>query len=170
VRDPVPALGGRGVSLSTAGAAETERLGESLAAVLVPGDVLLLSGELGAGKTTLVRGVARGLGVRHGVKSPSFAIHLRYPGRLPLHHLDLYRVLDPRDLLELGVDDLFGADAVTVVEWGERLGDLRPEEALAIALSDPGGDSREFTFTGPEEIMERIAPVLRGFAPDGGER
>jgi tRNA threonylcarbamoyladenosine biosynthesis protein TsaE len=170
VRDPVPAVGNRGIPLLTAGAAATERLGESLAAALVPGDVVLLSGELGAGKTTLIRGLARGLGVRHGVKSPSFAIHLRYPGRITLHHLDLYRVLDPRDLLELGVDDLFGGDGVTVVEWGERLGGEAPAGALRIVMTDPGGDRRDLRFSGGDEILGRVAPILERFVRDEAGR
>jgi tRNA threonylcarbamoyladenosine biosynthesis protein TsaE len=113
-------------------------------------------GELGSGKTTLVRGLARGLGVRHGVKSPSFAIHLEYQGRLTLHHLDLYRLSNPRDLDELGLEDLFGREGVSVVEWGERLGEF-PPWAVCVAIEDLGPTSRRLAFRGNREAIERLA-------------
>jgi tRNA threonylcarbamoyladenosine biosynthesis protein TsaE len=121
-----------------------------------------LTGELGTGKTTLVRGVARGLGVAHGVKSPTFAILLTYPGRLTLHHLDLYRVGDPRDLDELGLDDLFGREGVTVVEWGERLGEAAPPWAVRVVLTDPAPTRRRLEVRGPRDRVERLAAALDG--------
>ena len=136
---------------------ETEALGEAWGRTLEDGDVLLLSGELGSGKTTLVRGLARGLDVDHGVKSPSFALHLEYPGRLLLHHLDLYRIGDPRDLDELGLEDVFGRAGVCVVEWGERLGDAAPGWAVRIAIEDLAAESRRIGVVGLVETVERLA-------------
>jgi tRNA threonylcarbamoyladenosine biosynthesis protein TsaE len=140
----------------------TEAIGTAWGEALVPGDVLLLSGDLGTGKTTLVRGLARGLGVKHGVKSPSFAIHLSYPGRTILHHLDLYRVLDPRDLDELGLDDVFGGEGICVVEWGERLGGEAPPGAAWVVLEDDGPSARVIRVEAPEALCRRLRA---GMAP-----
>jgi tRNA threonylcarbamoyladenosine biosynthesis protein TsaE len=146
--------------VETGSPAETEALGERWAAVLEAGDVLVLSGDLGSGKTTLVRGLARGLGVTQGVKSPSFALHLRYPGRLTLHHLDLYRVTEPRDLSELGVEDVLGKDGVAVIEWGERLGDLLPPEAVHVRIEEPAPERRRWCVHGPRRVMRRLSGAL----------
>ncbi len=146
---------------TSAAPGRTEAAGEAWGRLLEAGDVLLLTGELGTGKTTLVRGLARGLGVEHGVKSPTFAILLTYPGRLTLHHLDLYRVGDPRDLDELGLDDLFGRDGVTVVEWGERLDDA-PDWAVRVVITDPAPETRRLEVSGPRERVERLAQALAG--------
>jgi tRNA threonylcarbamoyladenosine biosynthesis protein TsaE len=131
-----------------------------------------LTGDLGTGKTVLVRGIARGLGVEHGVRSPTFALHLTYPGRLLLHHLDLYRVSDPRDLAELALDDLlrddgpvgaFAGDGVVVVEWGERLGGDAPTWALRVRIEDPAPGDRVFRVAGPRERVERLEAATRAF-------
>jgi len=100
--------------------AETEALGEEVAATLAPGDLLLLAGELGTGKTTFVRGLARGLGISHGVQSPTFQLVRIYPGRIQLAHVDLYRLEAGADLADLGLDDLLD-QGVVAVEWGDRL-------------------------------------------------
>ena len=144
------------LTLSTASAEETESVGEAWGRVLEPGDVLLLIGDLGAGKTTLVRGLARGLGVSAQVKSPTFAIHLQYPARWTLHHLDLYRLHDPRELDELGWEDWFGREGVCVVEWGDRLGDLTPSFAVSVTLSDGNTDERVLEIKGPAEVVARL--------------
>jgi tRNA threonylcarbamoyladenosine biosynthesis protein TsaE len=104
----------------TSSAAETEALGERIAAALGPGDVVLVSGELGAGKTTLIRGAARALGVTDRVTSPTFTIGNRYRGRVPVSHLDLYRLegLDREDPALL--DDYLDQDSVVLIEWPER--------------------------------------------------
>jgi tRNA threonylcarbamoyladenosine biosynthesis protein TsaE len=136
---------------------DTESIAAAIGALLSPGDVVVLTGDLGAGKTTFVRGLARGLGVTIGVKSPSFAIHLRYPGRIALHHLDLYRLKDARDLSELGLEDVLEQDGVTAVEWGERLGDWLPERALSIRFEDLGGTRRRLHIHGPADLIQRLA-------------
>jgi tRNA threonylcarbamoyladenosine biosynthesis protein TsaE len=106
--------------LVTESAAETEAAGERLARHLGRGDLVLLQGELGAGKTTLVRGLARGMGCRGDVMSPTFQLVRIYPGPVPLAHVDLYRVEKTSELSELGLEDLLEGGAA-VVEWGERL-------------------------------------------------
>ena len=133
------------------GQGRTEAVGEAWGEAMREGDLLLLVGDLGAGKTTLVRGLARGLGISFGVKSPSFAIHLPYPGRLVLNHLDLYRVQAPSDLAELGLEELFDQEgSVSVVEWGERLGQEAPSWAVWVRIEDPGGEDRRLRVNGPE--------------------
>jgi len=99
---------------------ETEAAGEELAAALRVGDLLLLAGELGAGKTTFVRGLARGLGSSGAVQSPTFQLVRVYPGRIQLAHVDLYRLESGAELADLGLDDLL-EQGIVAVEWGDRL-------------------------------------------------
>jgi len=113
------------------------RLGRSLAAHIHPGDMVCLYGELGAGKTTFVQGLAEALGTSEPATSPSFTIVHEYLGRLPLHHLDLYR-LGPADLADIGVEEILEAEAVVVVEWAERLPSRLRCDALDIEIEfDP---------------------------------
>jgi tRNA threonylcarbamoyladenosine biosynthesis protein TsaE len=99
---------------------QTAELAEQLAAVLRAGDVLLLSGPIGAGKTVFAKGVARGLGVRETVVSPSFALHAVYEGRLTFNHFDFYRLETSEEAFELAIPEAADAAAVTVIEWGDR--------------------------------------------------
>ena len=123
---------------------ETRAAGESLASSLRSGDTVLLSGDLGMGKTVFARGVAAGLGVDPGqVRSPSFTLVNRYPGRIPVYHIDLYRVEKLEDMDELGLEEILGGDGVAVVEWAERLGPYRPARAVQVQVTDRGGQMRE---------------------------
>ena len=122
----------------TASAAETEAIGERLGERLRTGDVVLLTGELGAGKTTFVRGVARGAGSDAPVASPTFQLVRVYPGRLQLAHVDLYRVERNTELADLGLEELADEGAV-VIEWGDRF--QVPGSAL-IEIEHLGGDRR----------------------------
>ena len=125
--------------------AETRAIAARLASDLAPGDVLLLSGDLGAGKTAFVRGLADGLGIDPGeVTSPTFTlVHEYRGGRLPLIHVDLYR-LDAADLDEIGLDQDLAAVGVTAVEWAERLSRPLPG-ATSIRITDLGADGREIS-------------------------
>lgn len=121
-------------------AAQTHRLGIRMGRLLRAGDVLLLCGEFGAGKTVFVQGVAEGLGVRGPVVSPSFALVGEYRadeehGGVPFYHLDLYRVEGPQQALELGWEDYLYGRGICVVEWADRIGEVLPEEHLWIGLS-----------------------------------
>ena len=122
----------------TTSPAETERLGMLLGERLRPGDVVLLKGELGAGKTTFVRGVAQGTGSRADVASPTFQLVRVYAGRVQLAHVDLYRVENDAELRDLGLEELAEQGAV-VVEWGER---LAVDGAARIEIEHLGGDRR----------------------------
>jgi tRNA threonylcarbamoyladenosine biosynthesis protein TsaE len=140
---------------------ETEALGEALAACLLPGDVLALYGELGAGKTCLVRGLARGLEVDETmVASPSFTLLNEYEGRLPLYHLDCYRLDDPAAVAELGLEDYYRGRGVLAIEWAERVPDL-PEERLEIIIDWLDEHRRRVRLTargGPaERLREKFA-------------
>ncbi len=106
--------------LVSSGVEATQRLGEQLGRLVVPGDVVLLQGDLGSGKTAFTQGIGCGLGVAEIINSPTFTILKEYTGRLPLYHFDLYRIDDPEELLALGFDEYFADDGVCVVEWAER--------------------------------------------------
>jgi tRNA threonylcarbamoyladenosine biosynthesis protein TsaE len=127
----------------TASAAETEALAAELAAQLAAGDVVLVSGDLGAGKTTFVRGAARALGVAGPVTSPTFTVGRRYPATIPISHLDLYR-LDGLGAEEPGLlDDFLGSDRIAFVEWPERAWPADgPAVTARVRLSHLGGDRR----------------------------
>ncbi len=130
----------------TNSAAETRELGEQLAKRLEPGDVVLLRGDLGAGKSELTRGIARGLGVRETVTSPSFTILNVYEsGRCPLYHFDWYRLESEEELYELGMDEYLGGDGIAVVEWAERCPDAVPEDCIRIRLEATGEETRQIT-------------------------
>lgn len=124
--------------------AETQEAGAALAARLRPGAWVLLFGDLGAGKTAFVRGMAEGLGVDPGeVSSPTFTLVQEYRGRVPFYHVDLYRVAGV-EVDDLGLEELGAAGGVVAVEWAERLG-RTVEGAIRVAIVDLGGDRRELT-------------------------
>ena len=139
--------------------AATEAFGRRLARKLRPGDVVALFGSLGAGKTTLARGILHGLGYRGEVASPTFPIVLAYEPpetRLPLRHVDLYRIEDPAELDELGLDEA-RAEGILLIEWPERLPALWPE-ALRLTLAAAEGGGRALTALVPPAWGARWPP------------
>jgi tRNA threonylcarbamoyladenosine biosynthesis protein TsaE len=135
-REPQDAADELALTLPTRRA--TQRLGALLAAAIEPGDLLILEGDLGAGKTFLVRALARALGIAQSVPitSPTFTLVQEYEGaRIPLVHSDLYRLGDPDELIELGLLDRIGGDGVVVVEWGERFAEALGGEGLLVSLA-----------------------------------
>lgn len=138
----------------------TVALGRCLAGLLEPGDVLLLRGPLGSGKTTLAQGIAEGLGAAPAT-SPTFVLIQEYPGgRLPVYHIDLYRVESEVEAWTLGLTDYFYGDGVCLVEWPERGAALMPGDAVVIEIEFLDDEGRRLTFraTGP-----RSAELLRRF-------
>jgi tRNA threonylcarbamoyladenosine biosynthesis protein TsaE len=130
------------VVLSSASPEATRAIGERIGAALAPGSVVLLRGPLGAGKTVLAKGIARGLGIEDEVISPTYTIVADYPGRIPLAHVDLYRVEGAAQIAGLGLDDLIAGPGVTVVEWGEKLEPTlegRAAVRVTISLEADGG-------------------------------
>jgi len=134
-----------GARLATSSAEETDAAGERLGATLGPGDVVALSGELGAGKTVFVQGIVRALGVATGATSPTFVLVNEYRGRLPVHHVDAYRTESLAELLDLGLPELMDGDGVTVIEWAERLEPLLPARAVRVRIWGVGDEPREIT-------------------------
>ena len=116
------------------------------------GDVIRAEGDLGAGKTSLAQGIARGLAVpaEHYVNSPTFAILQSHPGRIPLHHIDLYRLGDPDEALSLGLEELIGVHGLAYVEWPSRAPELLPDDHLCVSLTMEGDGRRlELSAAGP---------------------
>jgi tRNA threonylcarbamoyladenosine biosynthesis protein TsaE len=112
---------------------------------------VLLRGDLGAGKTVFVRGLASGLGLDpHEVSSPTFTLVQRYAGRLVLQHVDLYRIERPLEIEELGLDELAREGAIVAIEWAERLAGTLPTPAVTVVLTDLGDDRREVSISGPD--------------------
>ena len=127
---------------------ETERLGKALAQVLRPGTVLAYTGDLGAGKTAFTRGIARGLGIREPVTSPTYTIVNEYlQGRLPLFHFDMYRLASADDLWDIGWEDYLQRGGVCCVEWSENVEDAM-EDAVRIHIEKLGETSRAITIEG----------------------
>lgn len=127
---------------------QTLKIGSCLARNFSGGEIILLSGCLGAGKTVLAKGIAQGLGInKNDVISPTFVLLRVHQGRRPLYHFDLYRVKTYKDILALGYEEYFYADGVTVVEWPQKLKFLLPKEFLKIKLIPGPGNQRLFKFT-----------------------
>lgn len=125
-----------------ANAEETAAFAERIAGCLEPGDVIALEGDLGAGKTTFTKGLAKGLGVTRTVNSPTFTIIKEYKGRLPLYHMDVYRVSSEEE--DLGFDEYFEGGGVTIVEWAHLIQEQLPNELLTISIYRTGDTARRF--------------------------
>ncbi|CAI2576836.1 tRNA threonylcarbamoyladenosine biosynthesis protein TsaE [Apilactobacillus kunkeei] len=146
---------------------ETKQYGEQLAPLLNAKDVILLDGDLGAGKTTFTKGLAKGLGIKRNIKSPTFTIIREYQGgRLPLYHMDIYR-LDDGSGDELGLEEYFNGDGVNVIEWSEFIADELPDDYLKIVFrrdDEKGEDFRTISFEPSgkrfEDIVKQIFPQV----------
>ena len=158
-----------GVTLRTADADATQAVGAALAAHLQPGDVVSLAGELGAGKTCLVQGVARELDITDRVTSPTFVLVKSYRGRLPIVHVDVYRLNQLQDVLDLG-DEVFAPDAVTLVEWGDAVSAVLPDDRLDVelVLADPDdleATQRDLTLVAHGSWAERLDGLRDDLSP-----
>ena len=160
----VPVMTARSLSVE-----ETRALAEGLGrALLEPGDLVVLAGELGSGKTVFAQGVARGLGVTDPVVSPTFTIVREYEGRVPFAHVDVYRIDRLQELHDLGFDELLD-DRVTLVEWGDAAGPLLPAERLEVRLVPAGEQERDITVSAHGESWQvrsrRLDEVMAAFVP-----
>lgn len=127
----------------TKSAEETVELGKKIGAFLVSNDTLALTGPLGAGKTTLIQGIAQGLEVKDYVTSPTFIIINEYQGRVPFYHIDLYRLDNQEQVEELGIEEYFNRRGVCVIEWAEKLGSLKPKLCHEIEMEIISEEERE---------------------------
>ena len=133
---------------------DTEAFGERLAGRLRPGDTIAYTGSLGMGKTALTRGLARGLGCRGRVTSPTFTIVNEYDGALPLFHFDMYRLASSDELYDIGWDDYLARGGVCAVEWSERVADALPDGVVTVDISrGESDDTRIITVTGLEGAL-----------------
>ncbi|MDZ4825434.1 MAG: tRNA (adenosine(37)-N6)-threonylcarbamoyltransferase complex ATPase subunit type 1 TsaE [Actinomycetota bacterium] len=152
----------------TQSAAQTRALAELLAEVLEPGDVVLLGGDLGSGKTTFAQGLAAGLGVDEPVTSPTYTIVQEYEGRLPIAHVDVYRLDRVQEIYDLGFEDFFDGERVTLVEWGDVVARAFPVDHLVVQIvATAVGDERDivFEFQGRWQARRgRVEELLAGYA------
>jgi tRNA threonylcarbamoyladenosine biosynthesis protein TsaE len=146
--------------IQTSSAKETQAMAKKLAKRLIPGDVITLEGDLGAGKTTFTQGLAEGLGIAGVINSPTFTIIKEYYGDTPLYHMDVYRLED--EFEELGFDEYFYGDGVTVVEWASRIRSTLPEDLLEIEIRRLGEDLREVLLLPKGEHFRAICEGLFG--------
>ena len=148
------------IACSTAGVDETRALGGAVAAVVDVGDVLVLVGDLGAGKTAFVQGFAAALGFAAPVTSPTFTLANRYEGRLVVNHLDVYRFDDPEEVSDLALPELLD-EGVTLVEWGDTVSSALPAERLSVTIRFGDGDNdRSFELLSHGESWQRRADRL----------
>lgn len=142
---------------------ETTHVGEKVGKLLINGDVICLEGPLGAGKTALTHGIAKGLGVKDYINSPTFNIIKEYEGRVPFYHMDLYRLEEADELIDLGYEEYVYGQGVTVIEWADKAADFLPEERLTIKM-DYGGEelSRVIEIIPSGIRYEKLVENLRG--------
>ncbi|TCI51979.1 tRNA (adenosine(37)-N6)-threonylcarbamoyltransferase complex ATPase subunit type 1 TsaE [Exiguobacterium sp. SH1S21] len=141
-------------TLITHSAPETQAVAEKLAALVKAGTVITLNGDLGAGKTTFTQGFAKGLGVTRNVNSPTFTIMKQYQGRLPLYHMDVYRLEDTGD--DIGLEEYINGDGVAIVEWSNLIESSLPTERLAITIERTGDEERKITFIPTGEAYDTL--------------
>lgn len=149
------------MQFQTQSPAETKELAAQLAASLQSGDLLILTGDLGAGKTCFTQGIGLGLGISDPITSPTFALHQVYEGRLTLNHLDVYRLDDLAETLDLDLPELM-EEGVTVIEWGEQISPVLPSEhlTLRILLDPENNDSRTLQFEASGQRFEDLVASL----------
>jgi tRNA threonylcarbamoyladenosine biosynthesis protein TsaE len=155
----------------TSGSPEATRsVAEGIGSRLDAGDLVTLSGDLGAGKTVFAQGLASGLGVEEPVSSPTFALVHEYRGRVPVWHLDTYRVHSLDELIDLSWQDLLAGRGVVIVEWPERIAEALPPERLDVRLSYLDPDTRKVELFGRGERMEHLVGSIAAGSRDAGPR
>ena len=151
-----------GFEIKTTNPAETQALGDAIGLMACPGDIILLSGPLGAGKTCLTQGIARGLGIPDNTPSPTFMLVREYHGRLPFYHLDLYR-LEFKEISELGLDEYLYGDGVSAVEWADKDPGLMNTDHLLIEIAYAGECSRLLRFQPQGKRYVELAQALQKY-------
>ncbi|MFG6150400.1 tRNA (adenosine(37)-N6)-threonylcarbamoyltransferase complex ATPase subunit type 1 TsaE [Halobacillus sp. B23F22_1] len=137
---------------------DTKQFAEKLGELLQAGDVLTLEGDLGAGKTTFTKGLAKGLGVKRTVNSPTFTMIKEYSGRIPFYHMDVYRLEDSDE--DLGFEEFFNGEGVTVVEWAQFIEDYLPEERLELTVEYVNETSRKISAAARSPHFEQVCKEM----------
>ena len=150
----------RSVPIRSRSIKQTKSIGEKLGEVTEPGDLLLLIGDLGTGKTCLTQGIAIGLGIKSSVRSPTFILVNEHYGRSTLFHIDLYRIENINEVEGMGLDEYVNSDGVCVVEWANKATSAFPKEHLRIDLQHIGEKSRKLTFTAYGSRYTRIIEAI----------
>jgi len=136
------------INIETHSFEETVEFGRKLGSILKSGDIICLSGDLGTGKTALTNGIAKSLGITSYITSPTFTLVNEYEGILPLYHFDVYRISDPDEMFDIGFEEYINGEGVTIVEWGEQIREILPEEIINVNISknlNKGLDIREIS-------------------------
>ena len=150
-------------TLTSQSVEQTQALGRRLGALLQPGDVVALVGQLGAGKTYFVKGIAVGLGVADDrqVNSPTFVLVNEYTGRVPVHHLDVYRLGEPEELTAIGFDEMCTSGGVVIVEWADRVREVMPERTVWVEIEVTGAEEREMAVTSADDTaFSKLASIV----------
>lgn len=140
---------------------ETRKLGEKCSRLVVPGDLFALYGELGVGKTCFIQGVSRGLKVKEGVTSPSFTLINEYQGKIPIYHFDLFRLNNMEEFLDLGYEEYFYGQGLTVIEWAEKIEHLLPPHHLKIEIKFSNYHQRKISFKSSDEKYQILQKEQR---------
>ena len=134
------------IKFHTSSAQETIELGKKIGSMLKKGDIIALQGTLAAGKTTITKGIASSLGIKDEITSPTFCLISEYEGKMPLYHMDVYRLEGGDDFINLGVEDLIYGNGVSLIEWSEKVMDELPKKTIILKLEPvEGTDEREIT-------------------------
>lgn len=141
---------------------QTLEVGRLIGAILERGDIVALIGELGSGKTCLTQGMAKGMGVSENVPvvSPTFTLINEYPGKIPLFHLDVYRLSGPRDLEDMGYEEVFYGGGIIVIEWAEKIQDILPAKTLFVRMRYIDENTREMILEGPGDKIRKLEKLL----------
>ncbi|HHV39144.1 MAG TPA: tRNA (adenosine(37)-N6)-threonylcarbamoyltransferase complex ATPase subunit type 1 TsaE [Tepidimicrobium sp.] len=149
------------VTIRLRGLNETDSFGQKLGRLLKPGDLISMTGDLGAGKTTLTKSIGIGLGVEDYITSPTFTLINEYKGRFWLYHFDVYRLEDEVDLLDLGYEEYFYSNGVTIVEWGDKIESILPKDRIDMRIERGSElDERVITLYGEGDRYKRIVKEL----------
>ncbi len=149
------------VTITSNSPSKTQKLGRNIGAAAKPGDVVLLNGSLGAGKTCLTQGIASGLGVKQPAQSPTFVLVREMAGRIPLYHIDLYRLDNTQEIADLGLDDYFYGPGLTVIEWANKATWLLPSDNLTINIEITDETERVFQLVPSNQYYSTMVQVLK---------
>ncbi|MBO4404061.1 MAG: tRNA (adenosine(37)-N6)-threonylcarbamoyltransferase complex ATPase subunit type 1 TsaE [Treponema sp.] len=135
------------MKFTTSSAQETTALGEKIGSSLKSGDVIAMTGTLAAGKTTLTKGIAKALGIEDNVTSPTFCLISEYQGKIPLYHMDVYRLEGSEDFIDMGAEELLYGNGVCIIEWSEKIKDILPKKTIYLDIKTNSDSTREITIT-----------------------